>query len=114
LQIAGIFPNTDSILRPGQYGRVRAQIQTKTNVVVVPQRAVSQLQGSYQVVVVDHQNKAHLQPVKVAEQTGSQWVIDSGLNPGDRVVVEGIQKAKEGTTMAPVSFIGQTNKPTSP
>jgi membrane fusion protein (multidrug efflux system) len=114
LQIAGVFSNTDFILRPGQYGRVRAQTHTKTNALVVPQRAVSQLQGSYQVVVVDNQNKAHLQPVKVAEQTGSQWVIDSGLNPGDRVVVEGIQKAKEGTTVAPVSFIGQTNKPTSP
>jgi len=113
LQIAGIFPNRDSILRPGQYGRVRAQTQTKTNVVVVPQRAVSQLQGSYHVVVVDNQNKAHVQAVKVGEQTGSQWVIDSGLNPGERVVVEGLQKAKEGAAVTPEPFIGQTNNSTS-
>jgi RND family efflux transporter MFP subunit len=112
LQIAGVFSNADYMLRPGQYGRVRAQTQTKTNAMMVPQRAVTQLQGSYQVVVVDTQNKAHIQPVKVGEQTGSQWVIDSGLKPGDRVVVEGIQKAKEGTAVNPMPI--PANNPTSP
>ncbi len=114
LQIAGVFSNADFILRPGQYGRVRAQTQTKTNALVVPQRAVTQLQGSYQVIIVDNQNKAHIQPVKVGVQTGSHWVIDSGLKSGDRVVVEGLQKAKEGAAVNPSPFIGQTNSPPSP
>jgi membrane fusion protein (multidrug efflux system) len=72
------------------------------------------LQGSYQIVLVDEQNKAHLQTVKVGEQTGSQWVIESGLKPGDRVVVEGLQKAKEGTAVNPKPFGGQTDHPLSP
>src|SRR5205814_3644192 len=98
--------NADFVLRPGQYGRVRAQTQTKTNALVVPQRAVTQLQGSYQVCLVDNQNKAHLQPVNVGEQTGSYWVIENGLKAGDRVVVEGLQKAKEGATVNPKAFGG--------
>lgn len=109
LQIAGLFSNADFILRPGQYGQVRAQTQTKVNALVVPQRAVTQLQGSYQIFTVDNQNKAHIQTVKVGEQTGSQWIIESGLKPGDRVVVEGLQKAKEGVSVNPRPFAGQTN-----
>src|SRR5581483_6690949 len=108
LQIAGLFPNPDFILRPGQYGRVRAQTQTKTNALVVPQRAVAQLQGTYQVIVVDDQNKAHIQSVKVGERTGSNWVNETGLKPGDRVVVEGLQKAnKEGAVVNPSPFTDQ-------
>ena len=114
LQIAGLFSNADFVLRPGQYGQVRAQTQTKVNALVVPQRAVTQLQGSYQVFTVDSQNKAHIQTVKVGEQTSSQWVIESGLKPGDRVVVEGLQKAKEGASVNPRPFAGQTNSPPSP
>lgn len=114
LQIAGVFSNADYLLRPGQYGRVRAQTQTKTNALVVPQRAVTQLQGAYQVILVDNQNKAHIQPVKVGVQTGSHWVIESGLKPGDRVVVEGLQKAKEGGGVNPRPFTGQTNSPPAP
>jgi membrane fusion protein (multidrug efflux system) len=100
LQIVGLFTNPQLLLRPGQYGRVRAQTQTKTNAVLVPQRAVAELQGAYQVVVVVEENttnKTHLKPVKVGEQIGSNWIIEDGLHPGDRVVVEGIQQAKEGT-----------------
>jgi membrane fusion protein (multidrug efflux system) len=114
LQIAGLFSNANFVLRPGQYGQVRAQTQTKVNALVVPQRAVTQLQGSYQVFTVDNQNKAHIQPVKVGEQTGSEWVIESGLKPGDRVVVEGLQKAKEGLAVNPRPFAGQTSSPPSP
>ena len=110
LQIAGLFSNADFILRPGQYGRVRAQTQTKTNALVVPQRAVTELQGTYQVVTVDNQNKAHIQTVKVGEQTGSHWVIESGLKAGDRVVVEGLQKAKEGATVNPRPFAGSNQQ----
>jgi RND family efflux transporter MFP subunit len=114
LQIAGLFSNADFMLRPGQYGRVRAQTQTRTNALVVPQRAVAQLQGSYQVVIVDDQNKAHIQSVKVGERTGSHWVIETGLKPGDRVVVEGLQKAKEGAAVNPSPFADQPDPLQSP
>lgn len=114
LQVAGLFSNADYILRPGQYGRVRAQTQTKTNALVVPQRAVTQLQGAYQVCIVNDQNKAHIQSVKVGEQTGSYWVIESGLKPGDKVVVEGLQKAKEGTVVNPKTFAAQTDPMRTP
>jgi RND family efflux transporter MFP subunit len=114
LQIVGLFSNADFMLRPGQYGQVRAQTHMKTNALVVPQRAVTQLQGSYQIVLVDDQNKAHLQSVKVGDQTGSHWVIESGLKPGDRVVVEGLQKAKEGAVVDPRPFVGRTDNPPSP
>jgi membrane fusion protein (multidrug efflux system) len=109
LQIVGLFSNTNFMLRPGQYGLVRAQTQTMTNALLVPQRAVTQLQDAYQVFVVDNQNTAHIQPVKVGEQTGSNWIIESGLKPGDRVVVEGTQKAKEGTVVNPQPFTDETN-----
>jgi RND family efflux transporter MFP subunit len=104
LQVAGLFPNPKFILRPGQYGRVRAQTQLKQNALTVPQRAVIELQGTYQVALVGETNKVHLQEVRVAEQVGSNWVIESGLKPGDRIVVEGIQKAKEGTLVIPRSW----------
>jgi membrane fusion protein (multidrug efflux system) len=109
LQIVGLFSNTNFMLRPGQYGRVRAQTQTITNAVLVPQRAVTELQGTYQVSIVDDQNMAHIQPVNVGEQTGSNWIIESGLKPGDRVVVEGTQKVKEGTIVNPQPFTDETN-----
>lgn len=101
LQVVGLFPNPDFILRPGQYGRVRARTELKQNVLAVPQRAVTELQGSYQVVLIGETDNAHIQPVKVGQEVGSIWVIESGLKTGDRVVVEGIQKAKEGTVVIP-------------
>jgi membrane fusion protein, multidrug efflux system len=104
LQIVGIFPNPDYILRPGQYGRVRAQTQTLTNALIVPQRAINELQGTYQVTVVTSTNTAHIQTVNVGAQIGSDWIINSGLEPGDRVVVEGIQKVREGAAVNPVPF----------
>ena len=108
LQIVGLFPNPKLLLRPGQYGRVRAQMEVRTNVVLLPQRAVAELQGTYQVVVVVDENttnKARLRPVTVGPQVGSNWVIEDGLHPGDRVVVEGTQKAKEGTLVNPKPFL---------
>jgi RND family efflux transporter MFP subunit len=111
LQIFGLFPNPNFILRPGQYGRVRAQTQTRTNTLIVPQRAVAELQGTYQVALVGETNSVHLQPVKVGEQVGSGWIIESGLKAGDRVVVEGTQKAKEGTVVNPKPY--DPNHPTT-
>jgi RND family efflux transporter MFP subunit len=110
LQIVGLFPNVNFILRPGQYGRVRAQTQTMTNALIVPQRAVAELQGTYQVAVVGETNSVHLQSVKVGEQVGANWIIESGLKPGDRVVVEGTQKAKDGAVVNPKPFGTETNQ----
>jgi membrane fusion protein (multidrug efflux system) len=109
LQIAGLFPNTNYLLRPGQYGRVRAQTHILTNALVVPQRAVIELQGSYQIALVNETNAVHLQPVTVGDQIGSDWVITGGLKPGDRVVVEGTQKAREGAVVKPEPY-GATNQ----
>ena len=105
LQIVGIFPNPVYLLRPGQYGRVRAETQTITNAILVPQRAVAELQGTYQVAVINATNGVHIQPVTVGQQLGATWVIQSGLQAGDRVVVEGTQKAgKEGLLVDPQPF----------
>jgi len=110
LQIVGVFPNPDDLLRPGQYGRVRAQTQTLTNALLVPQRAVTELQGTYQVMVVGETNAVHLQPVSVGDQIGSDWIVKSGLKPGDRVVIEGTQKVKEGELVNPKPFVAETNQ----
>ncbi len=109
LQIVGVFSNARFVLRPGQYGRVRAQTQTRTNALIVPQRAVAELQGSYQVTLVTGTNTVHIQNVTVGDQVGADWIIDSGLKPGDRVVVEGIQKVKEGVVVDPEPFGADTN-----
>jgi membrane fusion protein (multidrug efflux system) len=95
-----IFPNPGNNLRPGQFGKVRFVADTKKNALIVPQEAVSELQGNYQVVVVDQDNKAHIRPVKMGERIGSMWEVTDGLKPGERVVVQGLQKAREG---APVT-----------
>jgi len=110
LQIAGLFSNADFVLRPGQYGRVRAQTQTITNAILVPQRAVNELQGTYQISLVNETNGVHLQPVNVGEQNGADWIIASGLKPGDRVIVEGTQKVKEGMVVNPVPYGAETNQ----
>src|SRR5213080_735575 len=94
------FPNPGNILRPGQFGKVRFVADTKKNALIVPQEAVTELQGNYQVVVVDQDNKAHIRPVKMGERIGAMWEVTDGLKPGERVVVQGLQKAREG---APVT-----------
>jgi multidrug efflux pump subunit AcrA (membrane-fusion protein) len=98
------------LLRPGQYGRVRAQTQTITNALLVPQRAVTELQGTYQIAVVGETNQVHLQPVKIGEQVGANWIIENGLKPGERIVVEGAQKVKEGVVVNPKPFGSPTNQ----
>ena len=101
IRIAGLFPNPGNILRPGQYARVRAATSIKRGALLVPQRAVTELQGSYQVAVVDNENKVSIQPVKVGERIGSMWIIAEGLKPGDRVIVEGMLKARPGAQVNP-------------
>jgi membrane fusion protein (multidrug efflux system) len=94
------FPNPGNILRPGQFGKVRFVADIKKGAMVVPQEAVNELQGSYQVAVVDENNKVSIRPVKMGERIGAMWEVTEGLKPGDRVVVQGGQKVREG---APVT-----------
>jgi RND family efflux transporter MFP subunit len=105
IQLTGLFPNPGNRLRPGQYGRVRAAVGTSAGALLIPQRAVTELQGSYQVAVLDAANKVSIETVKVGGRAGSMWVIEEGLKPGQRVVVEGIQKAGSGTTVNPKPFV---------
>jgi RND family efflux transporter MFP subunit len=107
LRVEGLFPNPGNALRPGQFARVRVKFDIKKGALLVPQRAVTELQGSYQVAIVGDQNKVHIQPVTVGERVGSEWIIEQGLKPGDRVVVEGTQKAREGVVVAPKPFEGK-------
>ncbi len=104
IRMAGIFPNPGNVLRPGQYGRVRAVTATKSDALLVPQRAVSELQGSYQVAVVGGDNKIEMRTVKVGERSGSLWVIEDGLKAGETVVVEGKQKIKPGAVVNPKPY----------
>ncbi len=104
IRLAGIFPNPGNVLRPGQYGRVRAVTSTKTDALLVPQRAVSELQGSYQVAVVGGDNKIEMRTVKVGERSGQQWIIEDGLKAGEIVVVEGTQKIKPGAVVSPKKY----------
>ena len=101
MRVAALFPNPNNLLRPGQFARVRAVTKTREKALLVPQRAVTEMQGSFQVAVVTPENKVEIRPVKVGERTGSLWIIDKGLNPGERVVVEGLQKVKAGMTVEP-------------
>jgi len=94
IRIAGLFPNPGNTLRPGQYARVRAVTSTKQGALLVPQRAVTELQGSYRVAVVGADNKVSFRPVKVGDRVGSLWVIEEGLRQGERVVAEGTQKVR--------------------
>lgn len=101
LRVQGLFPNPGNVLRPGQYARVRTIIATRRGALLVPQKAVSELQGNYQVAVVGSDNKVQIRPVKVGEQVGTEWIIAEGLKPGERVVAEGVQKVRGGMTVNP-------------
>jgi membrane fusion protein, multidrug efflux system len=101
IRVAAAFPNPQSLLRPGQYGKVRAQTELQRGALIVPQRAVAQLQGSYQVAVVSADNKVHIQPVQVGPQIGPDWIITSGLKPGEQVVIEGNGKLVDGIPVHP-------------
>jgi RND family efflux transporter MFP subunit len=104
IRIAGAFANPGNILRPGQYAKVRAVTQILKGALMVPQRAVSQLQGSAQVAVVGTDNKVTIRSVQTGERVDTMWVITGGLRAGDRVVAEGVQKVKDGSTVTPTPF----------
>jgi RND family efflux transporter MFP subunit len=96
IRLAGLFSNPDNVLRPGQYGRVRFVSYIRSGALLVPQKAVTELQGMYQVAVVGSNDKVSVRTVRVGERTASMWIIEEGVKPGERVVVEGVQKVREG------------------
>jgi membrane fusion protein (multidrug efflux system) len=104
IRISATFPNPDRMLRPGGYGRVRAETRVRTDVLLVPQRAVTELQGSYQIAIVGKDNKVAIRPVKVGARVGMMWVIEDGLAADEKVVAEGVQKVRDGALVTPVPF----------
>src|SRR5271166_5054633 len=105
IQMAAEFPNPDAALRPGGFGRVRIQFGENKNALLVPQPAVIEIQGQYQLIVVTPDNKAMFRPVKMGERVGTNWIVSEGVKPGEKVVVEGIQKIQQFAAAAPPELI---------
>jgi RND family efflux transporter MFP subunit len=105
IQLAALFPNPGNVLRPGQYGKVRAVVRTAKGALLVPQPAVADLQGSYQVSVVGQDNKIAIRSVKVGERVGTRWIIQDGLKAGERVVAQGRQTLRPGTIVQPKPYV---------
>jgi RND family efflux transporter MFP subunit len=99
IQIVCSFPNPKNMLRPGQFGRLRAAPEVRRGALLVPQKAVSELQGTYQLAVVGADNKVSIRAVKVGDRAGTMWIIESGVKPGERVIAEGLQKVGNGSTV---------------
>lgn len=112
IQVSGLFPNPKKILRPGMFVRVRALVEMKAKALLVPQRAVMELQDKHLVAVVGADNKVSMRPIKVGEQTDSEWVIKEGLQAGERVIVDGIQKARQGAPVSPTLLAEPPPAPT--
>ncbi|MGH9718143.1 MAG: efflux RND transporter periplasmic adaptor subunit [Candidatus Acidiferrales bacterium] len=104
ITIVGAFRNPGDVLRPGQYGKIRAVTRIVKGALLVPQRAVTQLQGSNQVAVVGSDNRVSIRDVEVGQRVGTMWVVSKGLHEGERVVAEGTTKVKDGSIVTPVSF----------
>ena len=104
IRVAAIFPNPQNILRPGMFSRIRAEVEIKKGAVVIPQQAVSEVQGKYLVAVVSAENKVAIKQVKIGQQFGQLRVIDEGLQRGEKVVAEGIQKVRDGMVVSPKPF----------
>jgi membrane fusion protein (multidrug efflux system) len=104
IQVRGEFPNPGNVLRPGQYARIRAVTELRKAAFLIPQQSVSELQGVYQVGVVGSDNKVTIKTVKLGPQFGDMWVVESGLQLGENVIVDGLQRVKTGVTVAPTPF----------
>jgi RND family efflux transporter MFP subunit len=107
IQLAALFPNPGNLLRPGQYGKVRAVVRTQKGALLIPQAAVTDLQGSYQVNVVGADDKIAVRSVKVGDRIGTMWIIQDGLKPGERVVAQGQQALRPGTIVQTKPFQAQ-------
>jgi len=105
------FPNPANALRPGQFGKVRFVADMKKGAMVIPQEAVNELQGSFQVAVVGDDNKASIRPVKMGERIGTFWEVTDGLKPGDRVIVQGWQKVRDGSSVNPKEWTSPAPSP---
>lgn len=103
-KVAGLFPNPDSRLRPGQFAKIRATTDVQKGALLVPQRAVAEVQGKYLVAVVGAGNKVEMRLVKPGERIGSDWIISEGLKPGEKIIVEGTQKVRDGAVVNPKPF----------
>lgn len=101
IQIAGSFPNPENLLRPGQFGRIKAETDVRHDALLIPQRAVNELQGSYQVAVVGSGNVVQIRSVALGPQLGSNLIITSGISANERVVTEGISKLRDGMRVSP-------------
>jgi RND family efflux transporter MFP subunit len=99
IRVAGVFPNPQNLLRPGGYGRVRLSARTTTGAMLIPQRAVTELQGSHQVAVVTRDNRVSIRSVTVGDRVGNLWIVTDGLKAGERVIVEGLLKVRDGTVV---------------
>ena len=99
IQVVCSFPNPNNILRPGQFGRLRAAAEVRRGALLVPQKSVNELQGDYQLAVVGSDNKVSIRPVTVGERVGQMWIIESGVQPGELVIVAGLQKVQNGSTV---------------
>jgi membrane fusion protein (multidrug efflux system) len=104
IRVATLFPNPRNLLRPGMFSRVRAEIGIKKAALLIPQRAVSEVQGRFLVAVVSPENKVSIKPVKAGQWFGQLWVIDEGLQAGEKVVAEGTQKVRDGMVVSPEPF----------
>jgi RND family efflux transporter MFP subunit len=104
IQVRCEFSNPGNVLRPGQYARIRAVTELRKAALLVPQQSVSELQGVYQVGVVSEDNIVIIKTINLGPQAGDMWVVESGLQAGDKVVVDGLQRIKNGMTVAPSSF----------
>ena len=105
LQVQAVFPNPDNKLRPGGYAKIRAVTDLRQNAAVVPQRAVQEVQGNHQVAVVGKDDTVEIRTVKVGPKSGGEWVIEQGVQPGERVVTEGLQKVRTGTKVTAKPFV---------
>ena len=110
IQLVAEFPNADAILRPGGFGRVRFQVAMNKDAMLIPQAAVIEVQSMYQVAVVEPGNKAAFRIVKVGNRVGTDWIITEGLKPGDKVIVQGFMKVREGTPVSPKPFVAPAER----
>ena len=113
IELQALFPNPGNILRPGLFARVRVPVAISEGALLVPQRAVAEMQGAYQVAVVDKDGKVSVRRVKTGPRYGTEWVIEHGLVPGDRVVVEGVQFARDGITVKTKPYVPPPLDPAS-
>jgi membrane fusion protein (multidrug efflux system) len=108
INVYALFPNPENILRPGMYAKVRAVTERISNAVLIPQRAVNELQGINQVIVIKPGNVVDIRNVELGQKVGTNWIVTSGIQPGETVVVEGIQKCQPGATVTPEPFVPET------